>query len=67
MAKETIEFMSIPAFGREVLGIGEGAARAAAERGDIVTVRIGKLRRVPVKLAMEQLRAAANNKKESES
>jgi hypothetical protein len=64
VAKETIETMSIKAWGRDVLGIGEGAARKAAKRGEIPTVQIGKIRRVPVRRAMEELNS---KKKESKS
>ncbi|WOH47656.1 DNA-binding protein [Bradyrhizobium sp. sBnM-33] len=50
--KKTI---SVPEAGREYFGLGRNASYAAAERGDIPTIRIGKLLRVPVKAMEERL------------
>jgi excisionase family DNA binding protein len=46
--------LSIPEAGRRYFGISRAAAYAAADRGEIPTIRIGKLRRVPVR-ALEQM------------
>jgi hypothetical protein len=45
--------LSVPEAGREYFDLGRNAAYAAASRGDIPTIRIGKLLRVPV-AAIEQ-------------
>jgi hypothetical protein len=41
--------LSVPEAGRKYFGLSRNAAYAAAERGDIPTIRIGKLLRVPVR------------------
>ena len=48
--------MSVPEAGRKYFGIARNAAYRAAERGEIPTVRIGKLLRVPV-VRMERMLA----------
>jgi len=45
--------VSVPEAGRKWLGIGRNASYEAARRGDIPTIRIGRLLRVPV-VALEQ-------------
>jgi excisionase family DNA binding protein len=40
--------VTVPEAG-EMLGIGRNAAYAAAQRGDIPVIKIGKLKRVPVR------------------
>jgi len=45
--------MSVPEAGREYYGIGKNASYEAAKRGDIPTIRIGRLLRVPI-VAMER-------------
>jgi hypothetical protein len=45
--------VSVPEAGRRWLGIGRNAAYEAARRGDIPTIRIGRLLRVPV-VALER-------------
>jgi hypothetical protein len=45
--------LSVPEAGREYYNLGRNASYAAATRGDIPTIRIGKLLRVPVR-ALEQ-------------
>jgi hypothetical protein len=45
--------MTIPEAGRTYFGLSRNAAYAAAKRGDLPTIRIGKLLRVPVR-ALEQ-------------
>jgi Helix-turn-helix domain len=46
--------ITVPDAGREYFGLSRNAAYAAAQRGDIPTIRIGKLLRVPVR-ALEQI------------
>jgi hypothetical protein len=53
--------MSVPAAGKRYFGLGRNAAYAAAERGEIPTVRIGRLLRVPVR-AVERMLDAAGQK-----
>ena len=36
-----------PQTGRTILGLSRGATYAAAERGEIKTIRLGRLKRVP--------------------
>jgi excisionase family DNA binding protein len=46
--------ITVPEAGRRYFGMSRGGSYAAAERGEIPTVRIGRLLRVPVK-AMDAL------------
>jgi hypothetical protein len=46
--------MSVPEAGRTYFNLSRHGSYAAAERGDIPTIRIGRLLRVPVR-AMERL------------
>jgi hypothetical protein len=46
--------ITVPDAGREYFGLSRNAAYAAALRGDIPTIKIGKLLRVPVR-ALEQM------------
>ena len=48
--------LTVPDAGK-VLGLGRNAAYEAAKRGDIPTIRIGKLIRVP-KVALDRMLAA---------
>ena len=45
--------LSVPEAGKIYYGLGRGASYAAAENGQIPTIRIGKLLRVPI-IAMER-------------
>jgi hypothetical protein len=49
--------MTVPDAGRIYFGLCRNAAYSAAKRGDIPTVRIGKLLRVPVRALEQQLNA----------
>ena len=49
--------MTVPEAGK-VLGLGRGASYAAAERGEIPTIRIGRLLKVPVRALEAMLEAA---------
>ena len=46
--------LSVPEAGRRYFGLSRNAAYAAADRGEIPTIKIGRLLRVPVR-AMEQM------------
>ena len=61
MANEAPLTISVPEAGRRYLDMSRGASYQAAERGEIPTVRIGRLLRVPV-AAMDAMLAAAKPK-----
>jgi hypothetical protein len=52
MSKDAELTITVPEAGRRYFGLCRNASYAAAERGEIPTVRIGRLLRVPVR-AME--------------
>jgi hypothetical protein len=52
MTKDTELTISVPEAGRRYFGLSRNGSYAAAERGEIPAVRIGRLLRVPVR-AME--------------
>jgi hypothetical protein len=60
--KMTVEpkTVSVPDAGREYFGLSRNASYAAAERGDIPTIRIGRLLRVPVRILEKMLDEAAS-------
>jgi Helix-turn-helix domain len=47
--------MTVPDAGREYFGLSRNAAYAAAQRGEIPTIKIGKLLKVPVKALEDML------------
>jgi hypothetical protein len=51
--------LTVPAAGKEYFGLSRNASYAAAERGDIPTIKVGRLLRVPVR-AMERLLDSAD-------
>jgi len=53
--------MSVPAAGWRYLGLSRKGSYAAAARGEIPTVTIGRLKRVPI-AAMERLLEQADSK-----
>jgi hypothetical protein len=53
MTSELPKTMSVPEAGKAYFDLCRNAAYAAAKRGDIPTIKIGKLLRVPVR-ALEQ-------------
>jgi excisionase family DNA binding protein len=59
MAYEAPLTISVPDAGKRYFGMSRGASYAAAERGEIPTVRIGRLLRVPVKAMDALLESAA--------
>jgi excisionase family DNA binding protein len=54
VAKEQLQSLSIPEAGRRYLGLSRNAAYRAAEDGHIPYIKVGRLKRVPVR-AMERL------------
>lgn len=54
MANDQPLTISVPEAGKKYFGIASNAAYAAASRGEIPTIRVGRLLRVPVR-AMEQM------------
>lgn len=54
MASQAPKTLSVPEAGKAYFGMGRSASYGAAHRGEIPTVRIGKLLRVPV-VAMDRL------------
>ena len=52
--------LSIPEAGKLYYGLSKNGSYAAADRGDIPTIRIGRLRRVPI-AAMERMLETAGN------
>jgi len=53
--------ISVPEAGKRYFGMSRGASYAAAERGEIPTVRIGRLLRVPVRAMDTLLESAAKS------
>jgi hypothetical protein len=51
--------MSVPEAGRKYFDLSRNGSYAAAERGEIPTIRVGRLLRVPVR-AMEAILNAAS-------
>jgi len=50
----------IPTAGRILFGLSKNSSYAAAARGDIPVVRVGRLKRVPKELARQRLKQAAS-------
>lgn len=57
MERKTI---SVPEAGREFFGLSRNASYKAARRGEIPTVRIGRLLKVPVVMLERKLTEPAN-------
>jgi hypothetical protein len=53
--------MSVPAAGKKYWGLSRNGSYDAADRGDIPTIRVGKLRRALVRPIEKKLAAAADN------
>jgi hypothetical protein len=51
---DTPKTLSVPQAGRDYFGLSRNGAYAAAARGEIPTVKIGRLLRVPIR-ALEQM------------
>jgi Helix-turn-helix domain len=54
MTEEDILTISVPEAGRRYFGLSRNAAYDAAGRGEIPTIRIGRLLRVPIR-ALEKI------------
>ena len=54
MPEESPLTISVPEAGRKYFGLSRGASYQAANRGELPTVRIGRLLRVPVR-ALERM------------
>ena len=61
MTSDLPKTMTVPDAGRVYYGLSRNASYAAAERGDIPTIRIGKLLRVPVRALEQKLDASLKN------
>jgi hypothetical protein len=57
--------MTVPAAGKKYFGLSRNGAYDAAARGDLPTVRIGRLLRVPVR-ALEAMLNEAGQRRETE-
>jgi hypothetical protein len=65
MSEETPLIISVPAAGKKYFGLSRNGAYDAAARGDIPTIRIGRLLRVPVR-ALEAMLNGASQRRETE-
>jgi Helix-turn-helix domain len=54
MREESLLTLSVPAAGKKYFGLSRNGAYDAAARGDLPTIRIGRLLRVPVR-ALERM------------
>jgi hypothetical protein len=53
--------MTVPEAGEKYYGLGRDASYAAAQRGDIPTIRVGRLLRVPVAAMDRKLESAGRS------
>jgi hypothetical protein len=58
-------YLSVPAAGKKYFGLSRNGAYDAAARGDLPTIRIGRLLRVPVR-ALEVMPNEAGQRRETE-
>jgi len=56
---ENVKTMTVPDAGRIYYGLSRNGSYEAAKRGDIPTIKIGRLLRVPVRALEEMLNAAS--------
>ena len=56
---DPVKTMTVPDAGRIYYGLSRNGSYEAAKRGDIPTIKIGKLLRVPVRALEETLNAAS--------
>jgi hypothetical protein len=52
--------LDVPTAGRRYFGLSRNASYAAAERGEIPVIRVGRLKRVPVRLLERMMDEAAS-------
>jgi hypothetical protein len=57
MTTETEQTISVPEAGRRYFGLARGASYEAAKRGDIPTLRVGRMKRVPIRTLERMLDA----------
>jgi hypothetical protein len=57
MTTDSTMTLTVPEAGRVYFGLSRNAAYAAAKRGEIPTIKIGKLLRVPVRRLEQKLNA----------
>jgi hypothetical protein len=57
---DEVQTMSVPAAGRHYYGLGRNASYRAARRGDLVTIQVGRLLRVPTRLMERKLNEAGD-------
>lgn len=62
-----VETLSVPAAGKKYYGLSKNGAYDAAKRGDIPTVRVGRLLRVPVRAMERKLDNVDENQKAARS
>lgn len=53
--REKSETLSIPEAGKRYFGLSRNGAYAAAERGEIPYITVGRLKRVPIRLMERKL------------
>jgi excisionase family DNA binding protein len=58
MANDSPLTITVPEAGKRYFGLSRGASYAAAERGEIPVIRVGRLLRVPVRAMESKLDAA---------
>jgi len=56
---ENVKTMTVPDAGRIYYGLSRNGSYEAAKRGDIPTIKIGRLLRVPVRALEEMLNAVS--------
>jgi hypothetical protein len=62
IGQPTVRTLDVPTAGREYFGLGRNASYEAARRGDLPTIRLGRLLRVPV-IALDRMLEAATPSK----
>jgi hypothetical protein len=59
--------IDVPTAGKRYFGLSRDASYAAAQRGDIPTIRVGRLLRVPVRAMERKLDSAGERRGEAEA
>jgi hypothetical protein len=65
MSDEALLTLTVPAAGKKYFGLSRNGAYDAAKRGEIPTIKIGRLLRVPVR-ALEAMLNEASQRRETE-
>jgi hypothetical protein len=63
MPKTTTETLSVPEAGRRYFGLSRNGSYDAATRGEIPTIKVGRLLRVPVRAMEKKLDRVGDNAK----